>query len=1010
MVGIAPDPGLASDRAIELEIEFTDCTVEARVVRCDPQREWAILALSTGSGDPGWGDLPALPIARRSDGRTYGWILGYSRAQRDCLLPLDSILVLPDATGAGALTVHSHELSVHMEDQRHCLAGAPILVSGQVVGHIANRVVHPAYPDRGLSGFVSACSVESILYLGGIQPGRDVPDRGGLDRDGPDCHGSTSDVPAAPAEFESRAPEPQAGGFDALVTCAIPDRPWAHSLIHRLESQGVRTFLLEPMRPEAIRCGVLDDALTRCRAAVVVMSSHWLDSHGCRAIADALIDRRRGDPTGDRAFQLLVTRIDDGEVPDSWPVDAQWDFRGMPGPAGHKLDALMTTVLRRDAAIPDAPASVLQRAATSATDTMEDELRDAAHVGPIEVMMLWRGWEQAGVLALAPSLHAAETLIAQSRADLALEVLASLGRGIRARQLRALAYARTGKDDDAIKILERLYREHARDSETLGILAGRYKKRWIDSQYHPWLDKAFDLYREAFQRFGDAYAGINAAALALYRGARERSRALAGEVLIILDRLPEGDLDHWQLATYGEAHHLLESMERARHWYNEALKRGTVFHSDVAVMRTQARRNARHLGQEDSVFDDLLTVPRVVAFVGHMEDLPERATQRLPPAMIGSVREAIRDRLRQLEGGFGFSSLARGSDILFVEELLRRRGQATVFLPFPADEFERTSVGPRWRQRYHRLLQNRHVDVRVLAERCPPERDLPDAFDDCTRRVFRAAIEHAEVLDEEPILLAVWDGQPGDGHGGTADAVAHWKQGSHELELIDTRELRRPDSPGNASSPRPDRTLRILFLASSPTDAARLALDREYNAIAAILRGAPGCRRVELVSEWAVRPDTLQEALLRHRPDIVHFAGHGENAALVLEDLTGEQTFVAGAALVELLAVIQGAESRAGGQRTIDLVVCNVCSSTGLARDLVSHVDIAVGMTGRVDDHHATAFTEGFYRALVHGEMSAQSAFDMGVNQLSLHGVGPACAYSLFARPGIDPAGVHLVG
>ena len=59
-------------------------------------------------------------------------------------------------------------------------------------------------------------------------------------------------------------------------------------------------------------------------------------------------------------------------------------------------------------------------------------------------------------------------------------------------------------------------------------------------------------------------------------------------------------------------------------------------------------------------------------------------------------------------------------------------------------------------------------------------------------------------------------------------------------------------------------------------------------AIDRALREAEFRDRFEIEQQWAVRIGDLQEALLRHRPDIVHFSGHGtESSEIVLEGDSG---------------------------------------------------------------------------------------------------------------------------
>ncbi len=268
-------------------------------------------------------------------------------------------------------------------------------------------------------------------------------------------------------------------------------------------------------------------------------------------------------------------------------------------------------------------------------------------------------------------------------------------------------------------------------------------------------------------------------------------------MIALLEAVPERSLDHWKIATIAEAWHLVRDLDKARARYAQAVRLVPEFYSDIAVMRTQARRNARVLGDREDVFDDIMTIPRVVVCVGHLEDAPNRPTPRFPPYLGAAVREAIRARLSELRGGFGFSALARGADILFVDEMLKRRSQVKVILPFAVDEFEKTSVGPRWAPRYRELLADPRVELQILDERMPSAEELPHRSFACRGPSFRRATGSAGKLGDRPLPLAVWDGKPGDGPGGTADAVTLWQQTGHEMVWIDlaallgSREARR---------------------------------------------------------------------------------------------------------------------------------------------------------------------------------------------------------------------------
>jgi hypothetical protein len=67
----------------------------------------------------------------------------------------------------------------------------------------------------------------------------------------------------------------------------------------------------------------------------------------------------------------------------------------------------------------------------------------------------------------------------------------------------------------------------------------------------------------------------------------------------------------------------------------------------------------------------------------------------------------------------------------------------------------------------------------------PADEELAAAFDKTNREVQRRTTEYANRLDETPVVIVVWDGKPGDGASGTADAVRLWRETDVEPDIID---------------------------------------------------------------------------------------------------------------------------------------------------------------------------------------------------------------------------------
>ena len=200
-------------------------------------------------------------------------------------------------------------------------------------------------------------------------------------------------------------------------------------------------------------------------------------------------------------------------------------------------------------------------------------------------------------------------------------------------------------------------------------------------------------------------------------------------------------------------------------------------------------------------------------------------------------------------------------------------------------------------------------------------------------------------------------------------------------------------SPPPAAPAAPAVPATLLFLAANPLGVDRLRLDVEARQVTASLRQGGG--GLTLAQAWAVRGEDLLDALLHHRPAIVHFAGHGNDQTLLLEGATGQPALLDGATLAALLAAT-------GGVRCL---VLNACWSDSLAQALLGVVPCVVGMAGPVGDAAAVAFAGGFYRTLAGGQ-SVASAVAGGQAHLLAQGLPAALTGQIRLRyaAGVDPS------
>ena len=154
-------------------------------------------------------------------------------------------------------------------------------------------------------------------------------------------------------------------------------------------------------------------------------------------------------------------------------------------------------------------------------------------------------------------------------------------------------------------------------------------------------------------------------------------------------------------------------------------------------------------------------------------------------------------------------------------------------------------------------------------------------------------------------------------------------------------------------------------------------LDREVSKISVSLKLARERANLELRQEWAVTPESLVQAMLDESPTIVHFAGHGTQDGILLQDERGSAKPVATEALADLFRLFRD---------RVRCVVLSSCYSRPQAEAIRRHIPHVVGMTTAVPDTAAIAFATGFYKAIGAGR-DIPFAFELGRAAIRLEGV-----------------------
>ncbi len=205
----------------------------------------------------------------------------------------------------------------------------------------------------------------------------------------------------------------------------------------------------------------------------------------------------------------------------------------------------------------------------------------------------------------------------------------------------------------------------------------------------------------------------------------------------------------------------------------------------------------------------------------------------------------------------------------------------------------------------------------------------------------------------------------------------------------------KPRNTGTSS--KETEMIKVLLLSANPMDAP-LKIDAEFREIDAKVRSSDHRDHVRLILHGAVRLEDVPGLLMRHKPHVVHFSGHGYASGIELTTTDGSSKVVPPNALADISKALKD---------NVRVVLLNACDSAPQAEAIVNVIDCAVGMDDEIDDDAAVAFAAAFYEALGYGQ-SVQTAFDLALVQLTGAGEDRSLA-KLHTRRGVNPSEIVLV-
>ncbi|MGD8256383.1 MAG: hypothetical protein PVH56_02335 [Desulfobacterales bacterium] len=385
----------------------------------------------------------------------------------------------------------------------------------------------------------------------------------------------------------------------------------------------------------------------------------------------------------------------------------------------------------------------------------------------------------------------------------------------------------------------------ARNAKTL------WERDWKDVQdvdavqeealVSPHLEKSFDLYRKGFvDDRNHFYSGLNALAMVTVRIELAEARPEAweddfdsgDEAVLKLRKLKElrSDLASGVKLAIESKRNALEREEQFDIWaeisaadltmlsstkpkrvgraYKKALAGAPDFASDsarkqlslyqrLAILTENTQAALANIPEVKHKEEAPESAPRVILFTGHRIDAPDRQTPRFPPnkedqarAMILAAVSAEKDKAAGKL--FGFSGGASGGDILFHEVCEELNIPSQMYLVLPKNEYIKASVldgGPDWVERFKSLFEQKQPQILSDSGKLPRWLRSKKGYSIWQRSNLWMLHNALAISNDNLTLIALWNGEVGDGPGGTEDMVQRAQNRGSTFIHLDARKL-----------------------------------------------------------------------------------------------------------------------------------------------------------------------------------------------------------------------------
>lgn len=344
-----------------------------------------------------------------------------------------------------------------------------------------------------------------------------------------------------------------------------------------------------------------------------------------------------------------------------------------------------------------------------------------------------------------------------------------------------LSLARAGSLGFALSEYKRYALNNVRQHEDIMALGGRLSKDlYLRNTGKKALDYARDSahqYEAAFQDTKGYYSGVNAATMALM--SKMPLATITDRAKAILNILPKPENltteDHYFIeATRAECHLLMGDISQAQACLDAAI----IFDPlNYTAHATTLKQFKMILAKRDESTEWLskFNPPKAMHFAGHINLALSQSEQ-------ADLKLSIIDTIQKNDIGFGYGSLAAGSDILIAEALLGEGGQLHIILPCNIHDFLEHSVKPfgsQWVERFETCLANA-CSLKIATPNAPwPHPKINQLVG---QFAMGKAILQGHQFSVPSCQLLIWDQKPKTSY--TAVHAADWNRTGKDQILI----------------------------------------------------------------------------------------------------------------------------------------------------------------------------------------------------------------------------------